>query len=231
MMRIHILQHVDFENPGSIVDWTQEKQFPVAYTPFYLGESLPLLGDFDLLVVMGGPMSIFDEETHPWIKDEKLFIKDAISSGKKVLGICLGAQFVADALGAKVFRNTEKEIGWFSLQKPVGTNHPLLDRFPETTFQAFHWHGDTFEIPKGATRLFQSEATKNQAFIFENRVIALQFHWEVKPENVKLLLQHSSSDITPESFVQSPQAMLARMEYFELSRNYLNRILRYLEKQ
>jgi len=229
-MHIHILQHVGFENPGSIVVWAKEKQFPLSFTRFSRGESLPKPGSFDLLVVMGGPMSIFDEAEYPWIKEEKLFIKKAISSGKKVLGICLGAQFIADALGAKVFPNHDKEIGWFNLQKAGETKHPLLDEFPETTLPAFHWHGDTFETPKGAIRLFESEATKNQAFIFENRIVALQFHWEVKPENVELLLQHSAADLTPGPYVQSPDTLQNQTEYFELSRKYLGRVTDYLEK-
>ncbi len=106
-----------------------------------------------------------------------------------------------------------------------------MDEFPETTLPAFHWHGDTFETPKGATRLFESEATKNQAFIFENRIVALQFHWEVKLENVELLLQHSAADLAAGPFVQSQEIMQNQKQSFTLSRNYINRILDYLEKQ
>jgi len=211
------------------VDWAKEKQHPLSYTRFYLDDSLPQPDDFDLLVVMGGSMSIFDEQKFTWIKDEKRFIKKAISARKKVLGICLGAQFIADALGGRVFQNSEKEIGWFQLNKAPETLHPFLKMFPETSFPAFHWHGDTFETPKGASRLFHSEATKNQAFIFEDRVIALQFHWEVKPENVELFLHHNGADLSPGTYVQTPTSIQNQRETFDSGREYFWRVLSYLE--
>ena len=227
-MHIHFLEHAVFENPGNIVDWAKLNQHRFSFTRLYKNEKLPDDDQFDLLVIMGGPMSIVDGAQYPWIKNEKLFIREAISSGKKVLGICLGAQFLADALGGRVFRNQEKEIGWFKLKKASETNHPLLKKFPEISLPAFHWHGDTFDVPKGAIRLFESKATKNQAFLFDEKIIALQFHWEVKPENVRLLLNHSADDLSPGTFVQNPEVMLNQKENFDLGKKFLGKVLNYL---
>jgi GMP synthase-like glutamine amidotransferase len=230
-MHIHFLEHAAFENPGNIIDWAENNHYSYSSTRLYQNEKLPEQKQFDILVIMGGPMSISDDNKYPWIKSEKLFIREAISAGKKVLGICLGAQFLADALGAKVFRNQEKEIGWFNLHKVKETRHPLLDAFHENQLPAFHWHGDTFDIPKGATRLFESKATKNQAFLFDEKIIALQFHWEVKPDNIRLLLMHSAGDLTPGPFVQSQEVMLNQKENFDLGKNFLEKVMDYLSNQ
>lgn len=225
-MKIHILQHVSFENPGTILDWADERSFPVSFTHFYLHEKLPKPDDFDLLIVMGGPMNLNDTEKYPWLLREKTFLKNCIAKGKKMMGICLGAQLLAETLGAKVYPNTEKETGWFLLQKEEVSGHEILNLFRKKNLPAFHWHGDTFDLPEGATALFSSDATKNQAFIWKNKVFGLQFHWEVKPENVRMLLENAADDLTDGGgSVQSPKEMLADNNLFVLSRNNLFRFL------
>lgn len=227
-MHMHILEHAPFENPGNIIDWANQHHATVSYTRLYNSEPFAEIPPFDLLIIMGGPMQISDENLYPWIKNEKKFIRKTIASGKKVLGICLGAQFLAHALGGRVFRNNVKEIGWFPLKKITQSQHPLLEKFPPSPLPAFHWHSDTFDLPRGAIRLFESEATVNQGFIFNDRIIALQFHWEVKPDNIRLLLKHNADDLGPGGFIQSPEEMLNQTKKFDLGKIFLGIILNYL---
>ncbi len=174
-MRAHILQHVPFEGPGSIGLWLQRKKAQVTYTHFYNDTALPDLKNIDLIVAMGGPMSVNDEREFPWLVEEKRFIREAIAAGKSVIGICLGAQLIASALGARVYPNAEREIGWWPVYaepKVPGTFH-----FPAETL-LFHWHGETFDLPPNAAHLARSEACKHQAFQIGRRAIGLQCHPE-----------------------------------------------------
>ncbi len=227
--KIHVVQHVGFEDPGFITDWVLERGHKMAHTRFYLGDDLPGTEDFDLLVVMGGPMGVGDTEKYPWLLREKAFLKSCLKSGKKMLGICLGAQLLAEALGAEVYPNPYKEIGWFPIQKEAFSRHAVLSLFPENTLPAFHWHGDTFDLPAKAVPLFSSEATRNQAFVWDNRVYALQFHWEVKSENIRLLIKNGGIDLeNPGPFVQSPEEMLAGESFFSDARKNLFRLLDFI---
>src|SRR5271170_6697939 len=115
-MRIHYFQHVPFEGLGCIAQWAAEKEHTVTATRFYLDEPAPNPGEIDWLVVMGGPMNIYEEAEYPWLAREKRFIGEAIRGGKTVIGICLGAQLIADVMGGPVTRNLEKEIGWFPIE-------------------------------------------------------------------------------------------------------------------
>jgi GMP synthase-like glutamine amidotransferase len=146
-MKAHWFQHVPFENLGSIEPWLVSKGYDITHTPFFSSAELPELEEIDLLVIMGGPMSVHDEDEHPWLVMEKEFIRSAIDAGKMVLGVCLGAQLIAHAMGARVFKNAEKEIGWL----PIHAS-PLIDdscfRFPPSA-NVFHWHGETFDCRRG----------------------------------------------------------------------------------
>ncbi len=227
-MHIHILQHADFENPGYILDWAKTKGHRISFTNFFEAFKIPLPTDFDLLVVMGAPMSVNDEEHYPWLVEEKAFIHDSIHMGKKVLGICFGSQLIANALGSKVYPNTHKEIGWFPVHKPKGVEHPLLGQFPESSL-AFHWHGDTFDLPKDAVRLFFSEATPNQGFFFGKKTLALQFHWEIGPDDMKMILDVMGEDDTKNPFVQ-PFSELMNASGFESNKKYMNSVLDFMEQ-
>ncbi|MCP4131494.1 MAG: type 1 glutamine amidotransferase [bacterium] len=216
LKKIHYIQHVPFEDPACILDWAAKNDCEIQGTALYNGESLPEAMDFDLLLIMGGPMSIHDEEEYPWLKQEKMFVKKAIRENKKVIGICLGAQLIAQVLGAKVFQNQHREIGWF----PVTSREKF---FPET-FYAFHWHGETFDIPEGAVHLAENEACTSQAFIYENRVLALQFHLESTGESVEKLLSHCSNELDNSKYVQSPEE-IRKTEYLEASNRLMVDIL------
>ncbi len=198
-MRIHYLQHVPFEDIANIQDWANDKGHSVSSTKLHFGEKLPPVDSFDWLIVMGGPMNVYEEKKYPWLISEKKFIKRVITSGKFVLGICLGAQLVADVLGGKVTINNQKEIGWHPVRKTGGR---FLKSLPDE-FVAFHWHGDTFEIPHGATRIAESEGCSNQAFEYGKNVLGLQFHLESSKTSIRRLIDNCRNDMTPGRYVQS----------------------------
>ena len=153
-MRVHSLEHAALEGPGKIADWAEARGHALTHTALYSGEEPPAMGDFDLLVVMGGAMNIYEYRDHPWLRAEKLFLASAIQHGKPILGICLGAQLLADVLGSKICQNAEKEIGWFPVQ--IFDRAPPFAAFPER-MTVMHWHGDTFDLPLGARCVADSE--------------------------------------------------------------------------
>lgn len=205
-MRAHVLQHVPFEGLGSIGAWLSARRADVSYTRFFENPSLPAVGDIDLLIAMGGPMSVNDEEQLPWLRAEKRFVAQAVAQGKPVLGICLGAQLIANALGARVYPGPHKEIGWF----PV-TAEPRDEKtfaFP-AELRAFHWHGETFDLPSGAVRLARSAACANQAFQVGERAIGLQFHLETTPASADAIIAHCRDELVAGPYVQTEEALRA----------------------
>lgn len=217
-IRIHVLQHVAVEGPGVLTQWFEHNNCPVSYTRFYEpGAELPELDTFDRLVIMGGPMSVGDEADYPWLKAEKQFIRAAVDAGKSVLGICLGSQLLAAALGQRVYANSQAEIGWFPVYKtPAGAQSDLLHQFADETM-VFHWHGDTFDVPPQAKRLFYSQATPNQSFTIGKRVLALQFHLEVDETALEAMLHEFSHHLLKAPFVQSASEI--RQQQHRLSPN------------
>jgi GMP synthase (glutamine-hydrolysing) len=176
---------------------------------------LPDVKSFDWLVIMGGPMSANDESAHPWLVAEKKLIGRAIVEQKVVLGICLGAQLIANVLGATVFKNRFPEIGWFPVRLTHAARSSEVFGFLPEIVRVFHWHGETFDLPSGARHIAESEACANQAFVHGSRVIGIQFHPESTRESVQGILEQSASDLVPGHFVQSRQEVLASDEYYE----------------
>jgi len=216
-MNIHWLQHVEFEGLGCIEPWLAENGHTVSCTRLWADEKVPMVGKIDGLIVMGGPMGIYDNVEFPWLAAEKAFIKEVINQNKPVLGICLGAQLIADVLGAEVRPASGKEIGFYRLRRhkfPIlGTGRAGFQRrvsnpwnFPEE-LMAFHWHGDTFGIPEGAVRLASSEATENQAFLYKDNVLALQFHLETTEESLLKLYENARDEIEDAPFIQTLEEM------------------------
>ena len=189
-MKLHYLQHVPFEGLGIIEDWAIARGAAITVTQLFHNEPLPDMDTFDWLVVMGGSMGIHDHAEHPWLVAEKEFIQQAIAAEKTVVGICLGAQLIADGLGAKVYPGPQKEIGWFPIQRSAGAP----DLLPEDAV-VFHWHGDTFDLPDGATRLASSAACRNQGFVYNDRVVALQFHMETTPAGMEALIENCRDEL------------------------------------
>jgi GMP synthase-like glutamine amidotransferase len=200
-MRYHVLQHVSFETPGLLADEILRRGHSLQTTALYDHDPLPSLADFDELIIMGGSMSIHDEAEFPWLVAEKKLIGAAIGEGKKVLGICLGAQLIAAACGANVYKNSQKEIGWWPLRWVDGTEEIV-----------FHWHGETFDLPEGAERWASSAACVNQAFSLGDRVLGIQFHPEVTREIIRGMVEHEGWELaetgdTP--YVQGADQILA----------------------
>ena len=205
-MRIHVLQHVPFEGLGSILPWAESRNATVSTTRFFDSPSLPDLRHFDLLVALGGPMSVNDEVGLPWLVEEKRFVRESIQAEKSVLGICLGAQLMACSLGSRVQPGAHKEIGWFPV---FGSGQGGSSfSFPERT-EVFHWHGETFGLPAGAVHLARSEACVNQAFQVGPRAIGLQFHLETTPESADAIIANCRDELVPGPWVQGEEPLRA----------------------
>lgn len=224
-MRIHYFQHVPFEGLGSIEDWIQSEGYEYSSTRFDQNDPLPELDRIDWLIIMGGPMGANDDHLYPWLNAEKKFIGKAIKKGIRILGICLGAQLIASVLGARVYPNAHKEIGWFPVRLTSdGLACPWFAGFPEE-MMVFHWHGDTFDLPQGAKHLAESNACTHQAFLFGNHVLALQFHLDLTREHVEALIKNCGSELIHAPYIQNPEQMLAQDKAFEKLPAYLNRVL------
>ena len=208
-MRIHTLTHVPFEGPAGIADWANARGHALTLTPVYSGGALPDPAGFDWLVVMGGPMGVQDDIEYPWMAPEKRLIGEAIAAGKNVIGICLGAQLIAAALGARVYRNPEKEIGWFPIEfTDAGQSSPIVGFLPPR-IQVFHWHGDTFDLPPGAVHLARSDVCEQQVFLYDGRVLGLQCHLESTPRSVADIVANCADELQPAASVQSAQRLLS----------------------
>ena len=225
-MRLHYLQHVPFEGPANIEPWARAQGWEITATRLYAGESPPDPAAIDWLVVMGGPMNIYEEDSYPWLRAEKKFIGDAVSKNKIVLGVCLGAQLLADVLGGKVYRNAYKEIGWFPVElTPGAAASPVFSTLPHQ-FTAFHWHGDTFSIPPGAVLTAYSAGCRAQAFEYGGgRVIGLQFHLESSPESAGLLVQNCADELTGGKFIQDKEAITSHPAHFDSIHATMTRML------
>jgi GMP synthase (glutamine-hydrolysing) len=213
-MRVSYLQHVAFEGLGSIATWAAQRELETVPCRLFLGEPLPSLQKDDLLIIMGGPMGVGDEQEFPWLEDEKRFLKDHIAGGGRAVGVCLGAQLLAECLGARVFPNGEKEIGWYPIKVPAEAESSPFGSVLSRAGQVFHWHGDTFDLPQGAQHLAASAACRNQAFVFENRVLALQFHLETTRESLSQLIENCRNEIRPAPYIQQPAEMLQESPRF-----------------
>ncbi|OGW77962.1 MAG: hypothetical protein A2Z83_05125 [Omnitrophica bacterium GWA2_52_8] len=226
-MRLHYLQHVSFEDPGIILPWAQNRGHQMASTRFYDEGELPNHKDYEGLIIMGGPMSIHDDGIYPWIADEKRFIREAIDKGKIILGICLGAQFLADALGGAVYRNPDKEIGFFPVRTVRGRSG-ISGLFPDN-FLPFHWHGETFSIPRGAMRLAFSSGCMNQAFeAHSGQILAFQFHLEVSVKNIQKLYRHCADEISIGTYVQNSRQAMEHLHGLGESHELMYQILDHL---
>lgn len=224
-MNIHCFQHVAFEKLGCIESWIVENNHTLTTTRFFEKHTLPDVSSIDFLIVMGGPMGIYDYEEHKWLDSEKEFIRGAISAGKIVLGICLGAQLIADVLGAKVFSNGNKEIGWLPVRFGLEFQKYATVKL-NTDLNVFHWHGDTFGIPDGGMLHSSSLVCSNQLFTVNEKVMAIQFHLEVTPESVKTIVANCGNELNEAGdFIQSENKILDTTTYFKQSNRIMFDIL------
>lgn len=225
-MRIHYLQHVPFENPGIILSWAESRKYPVTCTRLFEDQELPAGEDFDWLVIMGGPMNIYEEEKYPWLVREKEFIKTAISENKLILGLCLGAQLIADVIGGRVIQNQYKEIGWFPVAFTKEARAlPQFSHLPLNPV-VFEWHGDTFiDLPKESILLASNEACRNQAFVYGERVYGFQFHMENTMQIIKDLIENCRAEMVSGIYIQSASEILAGKSFIDQNNQWMLQFL------
>ncbi|MBJ7900680.1 MAG: amidotransferase [Cyanobacteria bacterium RI_101] len=222
-MRVQVLQHVPFEGLGNMAAWFNREGFTVAHTRFFQNDPLPAPADADWIIVLGGPMSVNDEAQYPWLAAEKAFLRQAMEAEKRILGICLGSQLLANALGAQVYPAPEREIGWFpifsDIRDQISDINGEMFKFPEN-LTVFHWHGETFDLPPQARRLGHSAVCPNQAFQLGPRVLGLQFHLETTPAGVQALVRECGAELTEGRYVQTAAELLgaAPSQYEEINR-------------
>ena len=229
-MRIHWLQHVPFEGLGSMEGWFLSRNHSLTCSRLYENSSMPSVEEFEWLVVMGGPMGVRDNDAFPWLEQEVELIRSALKNEKRILGVCLGAQLMAHAMGASVYRNPHKEIGWFPVDSPKEKTNAFVEILPPR-FDAFHWHGNTFGIPESAQEIGSSEATKNQGFSMGTNALALQFHLELRPADTTRITEACSDDLTTGPYVQQPSRFTSSSERFHQANMLMGSLLELLEKK
>jgi GMP synthase-like glutamine amidotransferase len=226
MMKAHVLQHVSFEGLGSIAAWLEVRKAKISYTRFFSDPTLPAADSIDMLIILGGPMSVNDEDSLPWLVREKQFIRDSIANGIPILGICLGAQLIASAMGARIYKNPVKEIGWFPIRAIPATDGSF--QLPQKCI-AFHWHGETFDLPAGAVHLAESEACKNQAFQLNRNVIGFQFHLETTVQSAASLLENCRNELIAGPCIQSEKELRSvPLSHYQAINAVMNEVLSHL---
>ena len=226
-MRWLCLQHMPDEGPGHAADWLVAQGHSLGITRLFEPNLVfPDLADFDGLLILGGAMSVHDEENLPWLRAEKDFIREALRAGKITLAICLGAQLVAEALGGEVRPNHEPEIGFWTVRfSAKSLEHPLLRGWPDKA-AVLHWHVDTFTVPPGAMRVGMSAATATQGFVWGDGVIGLQFHPEMTVAMAEQLMAFEGHEHAREQeFVQTAEQIRARLKSVWKGRKLLETLL------
>jgi len=186
--RTDVIQHVAFEHAGVIADVARARGHEIRIYQAGVDDLTPVQTDpADLLVVLGGPIGVYETEAYPWLNAEIAVIRQRLHAGRPMIGACLGAQLIAAAAGARVYPGT-REIGWAPVTPTnAGLRSPLAV-LAEADWQVLHWHGDTFDLPAGAELLASTAATPHQAYAIGNHVLALQFHPEVKAGDIEAWL-------------------------------------------
>jgi GMP synthase (glutamine-hydrolysing) len=236
MIRAFSLEHAPYEDPVYITQWLKGHNIRITSIKLFEGDSLPDISEVNLLIIMGGPMNIYEEEKYPWLPGEKKFIKDAILADIPILGICLGGQLIADVLGGKVTKAPIPEYGWHTVNRLPEIELPFLREeatasspFPMSLI-VFQWHQDTFSIPPGSLPLYASERCRNQAFIYKDKIIGLQFHPEMDPKTIQAFLSLSTTIKELEMKGQFPiQAdILCKLELCAHGNEFIGGLLKYL---
>ncbi|MFZ0244955.1 type 1 glutamine amidotransferase [Candidatus Binatus sp.] len=217
MAKIYVLQHHPVENLGTIADALEGAALAWQYVRVYDGQPVPAgMKGAGGLIVMGGPMGVDQTDRHPWLRDEMRLIEDAVKLNLPVLGVCLGAQILAVALGAKVDRNPNgKEIGWHPIKLGDSAKDDRLMRDLPETLTPFHWHGDIFDLPPGAALLASSEKTPCQAFRHGDKAYGFQFHFEVTREGVSAMADAFAKELNRENI--AADRMIAQAAEFTAS--------------
>lgn len=219
-MRVHYIQHVEFETPGIILPWLKKNNFSYTATHTYLTDEFPDVKDFDFLIIMGGPQNAYE------LTAEINFVHQVILEKKIILGICLGSQIIGEALGGQTTKSPHKEIGQYPVQlTQAGQHDPVFKNYPEC-FSVVHWHNDMPAVTAQSVLLAKSAGCPHQAFRYNDGVYGLLFHMEMTHEMIKMMIDHSPNDLIQDKFVQSPEELLA-INCDEMNK-YLLQLLDYL---
>lgn len=227
-MHIHYLKHVSFEGLGSMEHMFVQRGCKITRTCMYEDQSFPSVHEMDALIVMGGPMGVSDDQQYPWLTLEKEFIESVIKRDIPVIGICLGAQLIANVLGAAVVKNTHEELGWFAVNRVDARVNGVVDSRLETlpvNFDALHWHGDTFDLPDGASNFISSAGCVNQGFTYGDSTLALQCHLEMLPSTVQAIYQECGSADKTGKYICGLSEMLAPADKFQQASKILENLL------
>ncbi len=223
-MSVLIVKNIPSEGPGTIEVFLKKQGIPYAVIEISKMEPLPDTEGFSHLIVMGGPMAVYEMESYPYLKVEAELIKTFVNTGKAVLGVCLGAQMVAHSLGARVYPGGVKEVGWYTVDiTPQGMEDGVFSTLSvkgDPTAEVFQWHGDTFDLPDGAVRIASSSAYPNQAFRYGNKVYALQFHIEVTPEILREWFE-GEEGVDVEEMLKETERIYP--EYYDRAMNFYSR--------
>ncbi len=219
-MSILFIKHIGIEGPGTFGSFLDDKGIGYETVDVFDGAALPEdPAKYGAIVILGGPMNVYEEDAHPYLKDDDRFIKDCFRIGKPMLGLCLGAQLISKASGAKVGRNHEKEIGWFDVELTEdGVNDPLFKGF-DKTIEVFQWHGDTFDIPENGAHLASSPLCANQAFRYNENAYGLQFHLEVTNDMVVEWLDAYDDEVKSMGDKVSREKIIERAKEFSAEYN------------
>lgn len=230
MQKILVIQHVPFEGLGKLDHWFQMRAITPEIYRFFEEKPLPDLKQYSALIILGGPMGTYDLKLHPWLEKEFAFIESALEESLPILGICLGAQILAQLLGGSVNKQSQKEIGWYPISlTEKAKKHPLFSKWPEE-FVTFHWHQDTFIPPKEALKIGSSAACDHQGFAYEKKgakgktipIVGLQFHLEMTQEISKRLVESCHEDLAePGPYIGSKTQILSGFAPYAQSQAHL----------
>lgn len=221
-MNLYVFQHVPYEDSGAIADWAMARGYALRTTHWYEpGAQPPHTGEVDFLVIMGGPMSVHDTLLHPWLLEEKAFLREYLATGRPVVGVCLGGQLLAQALGCEISKTPQMEIGWY----PVDLTAEARALWPQLAPQLtpLHWHRETFSLPRGASLLFTNPTCVHQGFLARDNLLGLQFHIEANEASTRAIVEACPDGVIP-NLSRSPfvcnarQALAGVREYSETVR-------------